>query len=47
MVLTSSDLFDGGLDNTHTMRDTLDTVNLRQVELAAKYINQYLTHDKI
>lgn len=47
MVLTSSDLFDGGLDNTHTMRDTLDTVDLSQVEFAANYINQYLTHDKI
>lgn len=46
MVLTSSDLFEGGLDNTHTMRDTLDTVDLSQVELAANYINQYITHDK-
>lgn len=45
MVLTSSDLFEGGLDNTHTMRDTLDTVDLSQVELAANYINQYITHD--
>ena len=40
MVLTSSDLFEGGLDNTHTMRDTLDTVDLSQVELAANFINQ-------
>lgn len=39
MVLTSSDLFEGGLDNTHTMRDTLDTVDLSQVEIAANYIN--------
>ena len=46
MVLTSSDLFEGGLDNTHTMRDTLDTVDLSQVELAANYINQYIIHDK-
>ena len=44
MVLSSSDLFEGGLDDTHTMRDTLDTVDLRQVELAACYIHQYITH---
>ena len=40
MVLSSSDLFEGGLDDTHTMRDTLDTVDLNQVELAADYISQ-------
>lgn len=40
MVLSSSDLFEGGLDDTHTMRDTLDTVDLSQVELAANYISQ-------
>lgn len=40
MVLSSSDLFEGGLDNTHTMRDTLDTVDLSQIELAANFIAQ-------
>lgn len=40
MVLSSSDLLEGGLDNTHTMRDTLDTVDLSQIELAVNYINQ-------
>ena len=40
MVLTSSDLFEGGLDNTHTMRDTLDTVDLSQIELAVNYITK-------
>ncbi len=44
MVLSSSDLFEGGLDNTHTMRDTLETVDLNQVEVAASFINQYITH---
>ena len=39
MVLSSSDLFEGGLDNTHTMRDTLDTVDLSQIELAVNFIN--------
>lgn len=47
MVLTSSDLFEGGLDDTHTMRDTSDTVDLSQVEVAANYINQYINHDKM
>ena len=46
MVLTSSDLFEGGLDNTHTMRDTLDTVDLSQVEFAADYIDQSISHVK-
>ena len=40
MVLTSSDLFEGGLDHTHTMRDTLDTVDLSQIELAVNYITK-------
>ena len=40
MVLSSSDLLEGGLDNTHTMRDTLDKVDLSQIELAVNYINQ-------
>ena len=43
MVLSSSDLLEGGLDDTHTMRDTLDTVDLYQIESAADYINQYIT----
>lgn len=46
MVLSSSDLFEGGLDNTHTMRDTLDTVDLSQVELAADYIDQTIAFYK-
>lgn len=46
MVLSSSDLFEGGLDDTHTMRDTLDTVNLSQVELAADFINQMVAEMK-
>ena len=46
IVLSSSDLFEGGLDDTHTMRDTLDTVNLGQVELAADYINQMVAFYK-
>lgn len=40
MVLTSSDLFEGGLDNTHTMQDTLETVDLSQIELVVNYINK-------
>lgn len=42
MVLSSSDLFEGGLDDTHTMWDTPDTVNLSQVEPAADFIKQYI-----
>ncbi len=38
MVLSSSDLFEGALDKTHTMQDTPDTVDLNQVEIAARYI---------
>ena len=40
MVLTSSDLFEGGLDNTHTMQDTLETVDFSQIELVVNYINK-------
>ena len=40
MVLTSSDLFEGGLDNTHTMQDTPETVDLSQIELVVNYINK-------
>ena len=40
MVLSSSDLFEGGLDDTHTMRDTLDTVDLSQIELGVNFINR-------
>ena len=40
MALTSSDLFEGGLEHTHTMRDTLDTVDLGQAEPAADFIHQ-------
>ena len=40
MALTSSDLFEGGLEHTHTMRDTLDTVDSGQVEPAADFIHQ-------
>ncbi|MBO5246361.1 MAG: M28 family peptidase, partial [Eubacterium sp.] len=46
MVLSSSDLFEGGLDDTHTMRDTLDTVDLGQIEIAGYYISQYITRHK-
>lgn len=44
--MSSSDLFEGGLDDTHTMRDTLDTVDLSQVELAADFINQMVAEMK-
>ena len=42
MVLSSSDLFEGGLDDTHTMRDTPDKVDLSQVKPAADFIMQYI-----
>lgn len=40
MALSSSDLFNGGLEHTHTMRDTPDTVDLSQAEVAADFIHQ-------
>lgn len=38
MVVTSSDLFEGGLEYTHTSKDTLDTVDFEMIEPTMKYI---------
>jgi len=43
MVLSSSDLFDGALNNTHTMSDTADTIDLNLIEPAAAYINSFVS----
>lgn len=43
MVITSSDLFDGGLNDTHTIRDTMENVDPGLVEYAADYISDFVS----
>lgn len=43
IVITSSDLFDGGLDDTHTMRDTMENVDPGLVKYAAEYISDFVS----
>jgi len=43
IVITSSDLFDGGLDDTHTMRDTMENVDPGLAGYAAEYICDFVS----
>jgi len=43
IVLSSSDLFDGALNATHTMKDNIQTVDLSLIEYAADYINDFIS----
>ena len=38
IAVTSSDIFAGGLNDTHTMRDTVDTVDVRLLSEAASFL---------
>ncbi len=38
IVVTSSDFFDGALENTHTPKDTLDTVDFELIKPTAQYL---------
>lgn len=38
IAVTSSDIFAGGLNDTHTMRDTVDTVNVRLLSKTASFL---------
>lgn len=38
IAVTSSDIFAGGLNDTHTMRDTVDTVDLRLLSETASFL---------
>ena len=38
MVVTSSDFFDGALENTHTPKDTLDTIDFELIKPTAQYL---------
>lgn len=44
MAVTSSDLFQGGLKDTHTPKDTLETVDFTLIQQAAAYIADYIRH---
>ncbi|MGM9928870.1 MAG: M28 family metallopeptidase [Bacillus sp. (in: firmicutes)] len=43
LAITSSDLFNGALAYTHTMKDTISTVDLDLVGDAANYINDFVS----
>lgn len=47
MAVTSSDLFEGGLKNTHTPKDTLETVDPTLIQQAADYIADYIRKSKM
>jgi len=38
LAVTSSDLFSGAMEHTHTSKDTLDTVNLGMVKYTVRYV---------
>jgi aminopeptidase YwaD len=38
LAVTSSDLFDGALENTHTQKDTVDIVDANLIKSSAKYL---------
>ncbi len=42
IAVTSSDIFEGALDDTHTMRDTVDNVDLGLVRYAADFVSGFV-----
>lgn len=42
LVVTSSDLFDGALEHTHTPKDTLDTVDFELIQPTAQFLTNVI-----
>jgi aminopeptidase YwaD len=43
MAVTSSDLFEGALEHTHTSKDTLDTIDFGMIKSTAQFLIEVIS----